>query len=98
MKTIAITSAVALAALAGTVHAGIWGSNPDTVGGILHALEQPGYVGTSMRDDRARLNIRSVNAAFPNGDVDESGYAVGRAGTESGQGDLYGHVVFSSRR
>lgn len=98
MRTIAsIPAAFAVAMMASTAQAGVW-DNPDTMGGILHTLERPGYVGTSLADHRARLSVQRANPAFPNGDIDETGFAVGTAGPEGGHGDLYGHVVYSSRR
>jgi hypothetical protein len=34
------------------------------------------------------------NAAFPNPEIDETGYAVGTAGPDKGHGDAYGSILF----
>jgi len=56
--------------------------------------DRPAYVGTSLSDTRARHHIGSPSKAFPNTDLDETGYAVGMAGPEKGNTDNYGSILF----
>jgi len=90
-----ITAVMGAAALAATsAIAGPW-DNPDTAGSILEDLDRPGYVGTSLPDTRKRVHIGGTpSQAFPNHDIDETGFAVGTAGPEKGYGDMYGSVLF----
>jgi hypothetical protein len=90
-----ITAVMGATALAATsAFAGPW-DNPDTAGGILEDLDRPGYVGTSLPDTRKRIHTGAgPSAAFPNRDIDETGYVVGTAGPEKGYGDLQGSVLF----
>jgi hypothetical protein len=74
---------------------------PETESGILHEMEQPGYVGTSsyvgtsLSDTRPRIHVfGEPNSAFPNPDVDESGFVIGTSGPEKGEGDFYGSVLY----
>ena len=94
--TCLITAVMGAAALAATsAFAGPWDFNPDTAGGIMEDLDRPGYVGTSLPDTRKRIHIGGEpNPAFPNHDVDETGYVVGTAGPEKGHGDTYGSVMY----
>lgn len=92
MKTATMILTVAAVVLASPVYAGSW-DNPDTTGGIMQTLDQPGYVGTSMQDPRKRGHIGVINANFPNADVDETGFVAGTAGPEKGYGDSYGSVL-----
>lgn len=55
---------------------------------------QSAYVGTSLSDTRVRHHIVAPNSAFPNTDIDETGYVVGAAGPEKGNGDDYGSVLY----
>lgn len=90
-----IKAVIGLSALAATSgFAGQW-DNPDTAGGILNDLDRPAYVGTSLSDTSKRMQIGSApNPAFPNHDIDETGYVVGAAGPEKGSGEMYGSVLF----
>lgn len=97
MKNIHLFTAAIGAALlaAAPAFAGPWDFNPDTAGGILEDLDRPAYVGTSLPDTRKRVHIGGTpNPAFPNHDIDETGYVVGTAGPEKGHGDEYGSVLF----
>lgn len=61
----------------------------------LNVQDRPAYVGTGLSDTRKRVHIGGAPApAFPNHDVDETGYVVGTAGPEKGHGDEYGSVLF----
>jgi hypothetical protein len=61
----------------------------------LNAQDRPAYVGTGLSDTRKRVHIGGApNPAFPNHDIDETGYIVGTAGPEKGHGDEYGSVLF----
>jgi hypothetical protein len=75
--------------------AGQWDGEPDLEMSILNDdLSRPAYVGTGM-SDRARVYIYpSRDSAFPNQDVDLTGFATGTAGPEKGDGDLYGSILF----
>jgi hypothetical protein len=89
MKTVALISVAAMAALLSShIQAGAW-DNPDTADGILHALEQPGYVGTSLTDARTRVQIFRVIPGFPNHDVDETGYVLDQRGPASQYDNAY---------
>jgi len=69
--------------------------DPETEGGILHEMEQPGYVGTSLSDTKSRIHaFGEPNSAFPNHDIDETGFAVGTSGPEKGEGDQYGSILY----
>jgi hypothetical protein len=59
-----------------------------------NAPDRSAYVGTSLSDTRARLHVGSPSKAFPNTDVDETGYVVGSAGPEKGNTDIYGSILF----
>jgi len=89
----AITGATML--VASLSFAGHWDGNPDMESSILNDLDRPGYVGTSFSDTRKRIHIGGgPNSAFPNHDVDETGYVAGTAGPEKGHGETYGSVLF----
>ena len=69
--------------------------DPDTEGGISHDVERPGYVGTSLSDTRPRIHVFGApNSAFPNQDIDETGFVVGMPDPEKGDGDLYGSILY----
>lgn len=88
----AIIGATALATA--SAFAGQWDGHPDMESSILNNQTPPAYVGTSLSGTSKRINISSPNSAFPNHDVDETGYAVGTAGPEKGNTDNYGSVLF----
>jgi hypothetical protein len=60
----------------------------------VNTRDRPAYVGTSLSDTRARQHIGSPNSAFPNTDLDETGFVVGTAGPEKGNTDNYGSVLY----
>lgn len=60
----------------------------------VNVRDRPAYVGTSLSDTRTRLHILPPNNAFPNTDMDETGYVVGTAGPEKGNTDNYGSVLY----
>jgi hypothetical protein len=81
--------------VASSSFASHWDGHPDMESSILNDHDRPGYVGTSLSDTRKRIHIGSgPTPAFPNHDVDETGYVVGTAGPEKGHGDTYGSVLF----
>ena len=89
----AITGATLLAA--SSAFAGPWDGNPELESSILNDLDRPAYVGTSLSDTRKRVYVHGTpNAAFPNPEIDETGYAVGTAGPDNGHGDAYGSILF----
>ena len=89
----AITEVTLLAA--SSAFAGQWDGNPELESSILNDLDRPAYVGTSLSDTRKRVHIHGApNAAFPNHEIDETGYVVGMAGPEKGHGDAYGSILF----
>lgn len=75
--------------------AGQWDGNFDLQGSILNDLDKPAYVGTSAAEAMPRIDIYG---AFAGPDLDASGFAVGRAGPEKGQGDTYGWAVLDVGR
>ncbi len=91
-----ITVVMGTAALAATsAFAGQWDGNPDMESSILNDLDRPAYVGTSLSGTRKRVYVHGTpNAAFPNPEIDETGYAVGTAGPDKGHGDAYGSILF----
>lgn len=91
-----IAAAIGAAMMATTpAFAGPWDGHPDLENSILNDLDRTAYMGTSLPDMRMRQHIVGLpNAAFPNHDIDETGYVVGTAGPEKGYGDEYGSVLF----
>lgn len=91
-----ITAAMGTVALAATsAFAGPWDGNPELESSILNDLDRPAYVGTSLSDTRKRVYIHGTpNAAFPNPEIDETGYVVGTAGPDKGHGEVYGSILF----
>jgi hypothetical protein len=77
------------------VLAGQWDGHPDLEMSILNDdLSRPAYVGTGMTE-RTRVYIYpSRGSAFPNRDVDLTGFATGMAGPEKGGAGLYGSILF----
>lgn len=61
---------------------------------VANTPDRSAYVGTSLSDARARHHIGSPSKAFPNTDMDETGYVVGTAGPEKGNTDNYGSVLY----
>lgn len=97
MKNTHLITAVIGAAMMATTpaFAGPWDGHPDMESSILNDLDRPAYVGTSLPDTRKRLHIGGApNPAFPNHDIDETGYVVGTTGPEKGHGDQYGSILF----
>ena len=99
--TFTFTSLVVAGLLATTpVFAADQWLDPETEGAISYDMERSGYVGTSyvgtsLSDTRTRIRVfGEPNSAFPNADVDESGFAIGTSGPEKGEGDLYGSVLY----
>ena len=74
--------------------------DPETESAIANDMEQIGYVGTryvgtSLSDTRPRIHVfGEPNSAFPNPDIDESGFVIGTSGPEKGEGDFYGSVLY----
>lgn len=68
--------------------------NPDMEGNILNDLDKPAYVGTGLPETRARVHVYGAPGAFPNADINETGFLVGTAGPEKGEGDLYGSILY----
>lgn len=95
-------TSLALASLLATtpVFAADQWLDPEREGAISSDMAQPGYVGTSyvgtsLPDTKSRIHVfGEPNSAFPNSDVDESGFAIGTSGPEKGEGDLYGSVLY----
>jgi len=71
-----------------------WEPSPSLDSPAVNTRDRPAYVGTSLSDTRARHHIGSPNSAFPNTDIDETGYIVGTAGPEKGNTDNYGSVLY----
>lgn len=74
--------------------AGRWDGHPDLEQSILNDLERPDYVGTGLSETRSHIHVYATSRAFPNPDIDETGFATGMAGPEKGDADLYGSVLF----
>jgi hypothetical protein len=73
--------------------AGEW-DNPDMEGTILNDLDRPAYVGTGLSETSPRVYIYGSSGAFSDLDMDHTGFAIGAAGPEKGDGDLYGSALF----
>ena len=73
---------------------------PEAESAISQEMEQLGYVGTSyvgtsLSDTRPRIHVfGEPNSAFPDPDVDDSGFIIGTSGPEKGEGDFYGSVLY----
>lgn len=92
-----LLGAGALLMLAATpTIAGQWDGHPDLESSILNDdLDRPAYVGTGLSEPRARVYIYPArDSAFPNHDIDQTGFVTGMAGPEKGDGDLYGSILF----
>jgi hypothetical protein len=74
--------------------AGRWDGHPDLEQSILNDLDRPAYVGTGLAETRAHVHVYGPSRAFPNPDIDETGFATGMAGPEKGDADLYGSILF----
>jgi len=96
-STTLFTSLIAAGLLATTpTFAGPW-DGIDMQGSILNDLDKPAYVGTGLGTAKPRPDI--YNGAFAGSvDIDKTGFAVGNAGPEKGQGDLYGWSVLDLGR
>ena len=94
--TFTFTSLVVAGLLATTpVFAADQWLDPETESAISRDMERPGYVGTSLSDTRPRIHVfGEPNSAFPNPDVDESGFVIGTSDPEKGEGDFYGSVLY----
>lgn len=94
--TFTFTSLAVAGLLAGApVFAAEQWIDADTEGGILHEVERPAYVGTSLSDTRPRIRVYGAsNSAFPNHAIDETGFVVGTSGPEKGEGDQYGSILY----
>jgi len=90
-----LLGAVALLMLAANpAIAGPYDGNPDLESSILNDLDRPAYVGTGLSETRARVHVYSAPGAFPNPDIDQTGFVTGTAGPEKGDGDQYGSILF----
>lgn len=90
-----LLGAGALLMLAATpAIAGPYDGHPDLESSILNDLDRPAYVGTGLAETRARVYVYGAPGAFPNPDIDQTGFVTGTAGPEKGDGDLYGSILF----
>ncbi|MCP5278445.1 MAG: hypothetical protein H6935_08785 [Thiobacillus sp.] len=99
-STTLITSLIASGLLATSAFAGTyWGgdSNPDAYGYVLNDLDKPAFVGTGFSMASPRIDAYNGFTAG-NGDIDQSGFAIGAAGPEKGHGDNYGWAVLDVSR
>lgn len=88
-----LVSASMLAAT--SVFAGPWDGHSELEQSILNDLDRPAYVGTSLAASRERVHIYGgAGGMFPNHDIDNTGYVVGAAGPEKGDGERYGSILF----
>ena len=97
-RTIRFASLIAAGLLAATsAFAGPWDGHNEMQQSILNDLDKPDFVGTSMAESRPRISV--YQGAFSrNSDLDQSGFAVGAAHPERGQGDSYGWIVLDIER
>ena len=90
-RTTLLTSLIATGLLAATpTFAGQWDGHPDMQDSILNNLDQPAFVGTGLTVPRPRVHIYGAIASH---DIDTSGFVIGTAGPEKGEGDLYGSIL-----
>jgi hypothetical protein len=91
--TTVIASFIATGLLAAApASAELWGGvSSDTYGSVLHDLDKPAFIGTGLSMESPRIDI--YNGAFSGPDLDGSGFALGKAGPERGQGETYGWAV-----
>jgi hypothetical protein len=76
-------------------NASHWNGHPDMESSILNDHDRPDYMGTGLTDTRKRVFIYGApDSAFPNSDLDTSGFVTGRAGPEKGDGDSYGSILY----
>lgn len=73
------------------------GPTVDTSGHIIYDLDKTAFVGTGLAVARPSLDAYN-GFTSGNHDIDQSGFAIGRAGPERGQGDNYGWVVHDLSR
>lgn len=65
----------------------MWGEgSADTYGHVLYDLDKPAFVGTGFSVASPRIDAYNGIVAG-NRDFDQSGFAIGGAGPERGQGD-----------
>lgn len=98
-RTTRITSLIASGLLATSAFAGTYwgGESSDTHGYVLNDLDKPAFMGTGFSVASARIDAYN---GFTRGnmDIDPSGFAIGVAGPEKGQGETYGWVVLDVSR
>lgn len=71
-----------------------WDGHPDLESSILND-HGPAYMGTGLADTRKRVFIYGApDSAFRNSDLDQTGFAVGTAGPEKGEGATYGSILY----
>jgi hypothetical protein len=64
-------------------------------GGVSRDMERSGYVGTSLSDTRSRIYVFGApNSAFPNPDIDETGFVIGTSDPKKGEDELYGSILY----
>jgi hypothetical protein len=88
-----LLGAGALLLAAAPAVAGRYDGHPDLEHSILNDLDRPAYVGTGL-ETRARVRVYPTSAAFPNPDIDQTGFATGMAGPEEGVGDMQGSILY----
>jgi len=88
-----LLGAGALLLAAAPAVAGRYDGNPDLEHSILNDLDRPAYVGTGL-ETRERVRVYSNSAAFPNPDIDQTGFVAGMAGPEEGVGDMQGSILY----
>jgi hypothetical protein len=88
-----LLGAGALLIAAAPAIAGRYDGHPDLEHSILNDLDRPAYVGTGL-ETRARTSVYPVSGAFPNRDIDETGFVIGTAGPEKGMGDMHGSILY----
>lgn len=89
--TTSFATLIAAGLLASTPSlAGPWSGNNDIQGSILNDLDRPTYMGTSQTKPKERFYFYG---SFLGTDLDRSGYVVGRAAPEKGEGESYGWIV-----
>lgn len=97
LKTAGLLGAAALLMLAAApTTAGQWDGDPELESSAFpDDVERPAYVGTALSEPRERTYIYSGReSAFPNHDIDQTGFVSGMADPEKGDGELYGSILF----
>jgi hypothetical protein len=72
--------------------AGQWEGHPDLGDSILNDLDRPAYMGTGLTEVSPRVRVYGASGS-PDTQGD-AGFAIGAAGPEKGNSDLYGSILF----